>query len=149
MMNSPCTALAKARGPGELLPGHDRPRLTQMTAGLKQWLHYELKGFISCTGQSRAPSLRNPAGPREGCAAGRHTQHFGHLVPRHCAPQLPPSNRRLQYRQAVYPHAQDRAQCAASLIYPTPDTTKPPTDEQEQNPNCRQINESITRNANK
>ena len=38
----------------------------------------------------KSTSLSNPGGPRRGCAAGQHTQHFGFFIPDTDAHRMPP-----------------------------------------------------------
>ena len=75
-------ASATHKGPQEATPG-TRPPATP-TLGRRPQLNGQptaARTLVPARSVKSTP-LSNPEGPRRGCAAGQHTQHFGLFVPR-------------------------------------------------------------------
>ena len=81
-----------AWGPEEPPPRHGLP-IPPCWPPTSEWMDNPRKLKISVPARSvKSTPFSNPAGPRRGCAAGQHAQHFGPFIPRRLAYTMPHGN---------------------------------------------------------
>ena len=78
----PRVATPKTRSPAPL-PVDRRPQA--------RWITHRARTLVPACSVKSTP-LSNPEGPRRGCAAGQHAQHFGPFIPRRLAYTMPHGN---------------------------------------------------------
>ncbi len=85
-LRGPCRHGVPQWGPREPPQGHGRP-IPPCRPPTPGWVENPRSLRILVPARSvKSTPLRNPGGPRRGCAAGQHAQHFGLFIPRHKTP---------------------------------------------------------------